>query len=227
MLNTIIFDAYGTLISTGTGSIDASREILALNCCDSVDPQAFYSQWKSLHKKHISELTTFVSEESIFRKDLNVLYKKYGFSRDSDADVKIMLTILGNRTAFPESREVIHFLQSKQYNVVIGSVTDTKPLLPDLDRNGITIPSVFTSETTGFYKPDIRFYQYILDSLGIKPSNALFVGDSLIDDVWGPQQLGIAACWVNRKGAERRDIAPTFSINNLNKLVQIINLIKE
>lgn len=27
MINAIIFDAYGTLISTGTGSVDASREI--------------------------------------------------------------------------------------------------------------------------------------------------------------------------------------------------------
>lgn len=159
MLNTIIFDAYGTLISTGTGSIDASREILALNCCDSVDPQAFYSQWKSLHKKHISELTTFVLEESIFRKDLNVLYKKYGFSRDSDTDVKIMLTKLGNRTAFPESREVIHFcnpnsimwlsvpspIQNRFFPTWTGTGSPYRPFSPRKRRGFINRISDFTN----------------------------------------------------------------------------------
>ena len=41
----IIFDAYGTLISTGTGSLDAVKKILALQDKD-IDPQEFYKEWK-------------------------------------------------------------------------------------------------------------------------------------------------------------------------------------
>ena len=43
MIKTIIFDAYGTLISTGTGSIEATRAMLNhLNV--SFDPSEFYKE---------------------------------------------------------------------------------------------------------------------------------------------------------------------------------------
>ncbi len=42
----IIFDAYGTLISTGTGSVDAVKKILELQDKD-INPQEFYKEWKN------------------------------------------------------------------------------------------------------------------------------------------------------------------------------------
>ena len=79
MIKTIIFDAYGTLISTGTGSIEATRAMLNhLNV--SFDPAEFYGEWKLIHKNHIKNLIEFRSEYDIFVSDLYVLFEKYSIN---------------------------------------------------------------------------------------------------------------------------------------------------
>ena len=102
MLKAILFDAYGTLISTGDGSVRAAGEILALNRRTDIEPTAFYGRWKKLHRQHIDSRAAFLTEEEVFLLDLCQLYREYGLTRDACQDVKVMLDTLGRRTAFPE-----------------------------------------------------------------------------------------------------------------------------
>lgn len=198
MIKAVVFDAYGTLISTGTGSVDAAGKILALHGAD-ISPKDFYADWKRCHRMHMDGLTDFVTEETLFRWDLEKLYRQYGLPGDAAKDVGIMLDTLGNRTAFPESRKVVEGLKPR-VTVCIGSTTDTGPLLRDLNRAGITADHIFTSEDLRVYKPRAAFYEKILAALRLPPEEVLFVGDSLTDDVYGPGRVGMKTCWVNRKG---------------------------
>ena len=152
--------------------------------------------------------------------DLNELYSHYHMSRNPNEDVKIMLETLGKRRLFPETKEVIEKLKH-DFVIAIASTTDTEPLLQDLSRNELTIPYVFTSESLQVYKPHASFYQSILSKLQISAEEALFVGESLIDDVWGPQQLGMLTCWLNRKNNLRQEVSPSFEISDLNQLGDI------
>ena len=221
MIKAILFDAYGTLISTGNGSVEAAGKILALNGRDDTDSKAFYAQWKTFHRKHIDSLKSFVTEEKIFEMDLRELYKLYNIDGDYKADVRIMLDTLGKRTAYPEAREVLEQL-SRDYIVAIGSTTDTTPLMSDLKRNGLNIPKVFTSESLEVYKPRRDFYEKILAKLNVSAKEVLFVGDSLIDDVKGPQSVGMQTCLINRKGEAVGEIHPDYEIQNLRELFNIL-----
>ena len=221
VLKTILFDAYGTLISTGTGSIDAAQKILLKNGCRDVSAKVFYARWKDYHRQHMHEAADFVNEEMIFHMDLRRLYRDYGLAGDADEDVQIMLNTLGQRTAFPETKAVLDFLRER-FTVCIASTTDTRPLLSDLKRNNLQFDHIFTSESLRAYKPDPIFYTRILDALNADVSQALFVGDSLTDDVFGPQQLGIRTCWLNRKGAARGNIVPDDEIDNLSGLIDVV-----
>ena len=225
MIKAILFDAYGTLISTGTGSLDAAEKILALNHRTDISPSEFYAEWKRLHKRNIETTISFVKEETIFKMDLNELYVRYHMSRNPNEDVQIMLETLGKRRLFPETEEVIEKLKH-DFTVAIASTTDTDPLLQDLLRNQLTIPYIFTSESLQVYKPHASFYQAILSKLQITAEEAIFVGDSLIDDIWGPQQLGMLTCWLNRKNNPRQEIVPSFEISNLNELLKIVYPVK-
>lgn len=71
----IIFDVYGTLISTGTGSLDAVKKILALQDKD-ISPEEFYKEWKKQHRIHMDNANAklFINEEAIFKLDLEQLY---------------------------------------------------------------------------------------------------------------------------------------------------------
>lgn len=220
MIRAVVFDAYGTLISTGTGSLDAAQRILKLHGSE-IPAKTFYSDWKRYHRSHMDSLTQFVPEETIFLWDLEKLYAQYGLAGNAVQDVRIMLDTLGNRVAFPESRAVIEALKPS-VTVCIGSTTDTEPLMRDLDRSGITVDRIFTSEDLQVYKPQKDFYEKILAVLSMKPEEVLFVGDSLMDDVWGPKQAGMKTCWVNRKGQPAPEQLPDYQMSDLNGLLAIL-----
>lgn len=220
MVKAVVFDAYGTLISTGTGSLDAAQRILDLHG-SAITAKAFYADWKKYHRQHIDSLTQFVPEDTIFLWDLEKLYGQYGLSGNATEDVRIMLDTLGNRTAFPESRGVVERLK-RAYTVCIGSTTDTEPLMRDLNRSGIVVDHIFTSEGLQVYKPQKAFYERILTDLSLLPQEVLFVGDSLTDDISGPKQVGMKTCWVNRKGQAAPVPPPDYEVSDLTGLPAIL-----
>lgn len=214
MTKAVVFDVYGTLISTGTGSVDAAQKILELHGAD-ISAKAFYADWKRYHREHMDSLSHFVPEETIFLWDLEKLYAQYGLPGNGAQDVRIMLDTLGNRTAFPESRGVVEQLR-RSVTVCIGSTTDTEPLMRDLARSGILVDRIFTSEALRVYKPQKAFYEKILAALSLQPEEVLFVGDSLTDDIYGPRQVGMKTCWVNRKKETLPVPPPDYEVSDLN-----------
>ncbi len=226
MIKAIIFDVYGTLISTGTGSIDATTKILSINNRFDISPEFFYTRWKTYHKYHINTLEQFLNEEAIFRLDLKKLYDEFGIIGNADSDVRIMLETLGKRIAFPETKEVLDRL-SLSVVTCIGSTTDTKPLLENLRNNKLKVNKIYTSEMLATYKPKAEFYESILRQLNILSSEALFVGDSLIDDVIGPESVGIETCWINRKKQINTKAKPGFEISDLRELYDIVSYLNK
>lgn len=219
---TILFDAYGTLFSTGTASVDASRAILQKRGRENLDASEFYMRWKRLRAETIRTTADFVCEAEVFRTTLHTLYREYGIDGNADEDVQIMLDTWGTREAFPEVKQTIKTL-SQTHVLCIASTTDTAPLMRDMRRNGLNAERVYTSESMRVYKPHRAFYQKILDDLHATPDEILFVGDSLTDDVWGPAQLGIKTCHVNRNRAPYREIIPDHTVLSLNELLDLLS----
>lgn len=221
MKKLLIFDAYGTLISTGNGSLEAVKKILALQEKE-IDATIFYKDWKKYHRKHLDEAneTCFITEKEVFAKDLKALYEQYGIQRLYEEDVEIMLQSLIGRVAFPEVPEAIRELR-KKYRVVIGSTTDTEPLLVNMGSSGLEVDKVYTSEMIQQYKPSPSFYQYILQEEDCNADEAVFIGDSLIDDVAGPQSLGITAVLVDRdsKYSKTSGVCPDYIVKNIDEIL--------
>lgn len=64
-IKNIIFDVYGTLISTGTGSADAVAVIFSkYDVTDSA--KDIYKRWKELHKLHMRQAGVFLTEKDIY-----------------------------------------------------------------------------------------------------------------------------------------------------------------
>ena len=102
-----------------------------------------------------------------------------------------------------------------------------------LTSNGNTYPErfgladyfdfVLISEECGFAKPDPRIYHEALRRGGCAPGEAVHVGDSLIHDVQGAQEVGIYAVWLNRQGIPNdTTIQPDAVISNLHELPELI-----
>ena len=147
MVKGIIFDAYGTLIDTGDGSLQAVKEILRKNN-NNINAKLFYNKWKIFHKNHINTLTSFIKEEEIFLMDLTALFKEFEIRGNPEDDVKIMLNTLGKRIAYPETNFVLDALRPK-CKLFIGSTSDHAPVMNDIQRNGIQVNKVLPSSFAG------------------------------------------------------------------------------
>lgn len=193
----ILFDVYGTLISTGNGSVAAAEKILRQNNSN-LDPVGFYTHWKKIHKQNMRCDNGFLPERDIFAADLCELYEIYGIDGDAKRDVGIMLESLYNREVFPETKETLSAL-SKKYELIIASNTDTEPLLQNFAYNGLHFNRIFTSESLGSYKPNQEFYSSILQKIKKDPNELIFIGDSICEDILAPKEFGMSAVLIDRK----------------------------
>lgn len=83
--------------------------------------------------------------------------------------------------------------------------------------------TVVISDEVGFRKPDPRIFAIALRALGVRPEEALYVGDSLSDDYAGARNAGVPFCYYNRK---RLPLAPDVRqdavIERLDELLAVI-----
>ncbi len=230
MIKHIIFDFFGTISDTGTSSVDATAQILK-NVGSDFDPSVFYNEWKTIKRSRMDE-EPFYTEKELYGLLLEELFEKYGIEADGKREVKPYIDMLfGDRKIFPDAKKCLEDLKAMGFDVVIGSTTDNDVLKHHMDMYGITADACYTSEDFKVYKPHPKFYQGIIDATGWDPSECLFVGDSLGDDVFGPKAAGMKAVWLNRKkkaygdafksDSIKREYEPDWIIYSLDELLDL------
>lgn len=85
------------------------------------------------------------------------------------------------------------------------------------------ISKVFVSEAMNHMKPEKEYFDYIIHELGCKRNECLMVGDSLINDISGAMNSGIAACYYNPQRLENKtSVRPDYEINDFIELLDIV-----
>ena len=95
--------------------------------------------------------------------------------------------------------ETLEYLKSKGYTLSIISNGFIEVQYTKLRRSGL-LPyffNVFLSEEVGCQKPDIRFFQAVLDRLNATPAECLVIGDNLQTDIQGAQNVNMRAIFYN------------------------------
>ena len=225
MIKTIIFDAFGTLFKV-TGGASARTIISHIEKAGvAVDESAFLKEWKSFYKEKTSDTEAFLTEREIFISRIKMFYDRYGVMRSAENDADTLLFEAHGRKVYDDTLPALENLK-KAYSVFIGSNTDNSVLDSVTARNRVEVHKVYTSEDLKCYKPSPNFYKRILDENNLVPAEVLFVGDSLTDDVWGPQQLGIKTCWVNRTQSDIGIHTPDFTVETLLEIEQCLKTFK-
>lgn len=131
---------------------------------------------------------------------------------------------------FPEVPSCLRRLARSRLRLgVITSGWDVKQAekLLRLDLYRYFDPSaVFVSEQIGISKPNAKLYQRCCERSGVKPEEAAYVGDHPRNDVDPPNELGMITFWCRRGGRHQNEplhSCPTYTINNLRKLLAILH----
>lgn len=216
-MKAIIFDAFGTLFRvTSGGSANTIIKNIA-DCGIIVDEKTFLEEWKSYYKIHTSDQCNFMTERDIFISRIQMFYNRYRVNRNSAKDADSLLATAFKREAYPEVKTVLNELM-KNYDIFIGSNTDNDVLESVMKKNDIAVHKVYTSENLKCYKPSSQFFTQILADNGLSANEALFVGDSITDDIMGPKTIGMKTVWIDRNGIDG-DFGQDYTISDLNKLI--------
>lgn len=92
----------------------------------------------------------------------------------------------------------------------------------DLGLDSMIDAPVFSCRA-GYMKPQPEIYQIALTRLGVCPDEALFVGNSLRNDVEGPKSLGMKALMLKRNDSDNlRDVDCIHSLSEITERLGIV-----
>jgi HAD superfamily hydrolase (TIGR01549 family) len=117
----------------------------------------------------------------------------------------------------------------KKQNVKLGLITNGSEITQNRKIDQVGLRKYFDSITVtgelGIHKPDRRVFIHSLEQLGVKPERAVYIGDHPINDVKGPEDVGIQGIWY--KGFRDWETSlgkPKFSIDHLSELESLIEI---
>jgi putative hydrolase of the HAD superfamily len=126
--------------------------------------------------------------------------------------------------ALDGAAEVLAELSSRYTLAVATNATVSKQ--PDiwraLGRVGLDrfIREVFCFTEIGRKKDDPAFWRIVLDRLQVSPAEAVMIGDSLEQDVFGPRKAGVRAIWFNWKN----EVLPADDVRVIRHLKELLTM---
>ena len=138
----------------------------------------------------------------------------------------------GYRTVNENMKEVLLGLKKRGYRVGLISNTWSRPLVhEELKEGGLDgiFETVVLSSETGMRKPDSKIFIDALESFGIKPENAAYIGDQPNRDVAGPKKAGYGLSVILKTKKlkphhmEKPEHKPDLMIDSLTELLEIFS----
>ena len=121
-------------------------------------------------------------------------------------------------------------LELKRRGYRLGIITDGDPIKQwekiirlELDYY---FDGVFISDYLGVKKPHPKIFQKALRKMGVKPEEAVMVGDRLYSDIYGAKQVGMVTVWFRYGKYANRELEyqkyADFTIRSLEELPELL-----
>lgn len=231
-LRAVICDVYNTLFRNETSAwIETFGEVCRLQGL-SVPPQELWNTWKSF------EMDFRRVRTNLERPEASPPFKTYrtawteafvdafcamGIAGDAEQAAAMSVDAMGTREPFEDT---FGFLEraGRRWRLSLLTNADDDFITPLLERHGLSFYSVVTSESAQAYKPAPLGFLRVLRETGVSPEEAVYVGDTPLDDVHGARLLGMRAAWINRSGAvwDASLLAPDYEVSSLEELEQAL-----
>ncbi len=174
--------------------------------------------WSNYNKGHISR-------EDIRNQRFKKIFKEFGIRHDplaleiSDEYIKRCPI---RTSLMPHTISTLNYLQqSYTLCVLTNGFNDVQGI--KLSSSGLDsfFSYVITSESSGHRKPSKEIFEYSLNLVGVKPQDAVMIGDNLNADIYGAKRAKIDQVYFNpHKTAHTQDV--THEIDCLSKLSDIL-----
>jgi len=122
---------------------------------------------------------------------------------------------------YPDVVPTVNALKAKGVKTAILTTIPSWRFAPMLEENSVKIDFICTAREARAVKPNPKIYTTVLETLRVKPSETLMVGDLLETDVIPPKRLGMKGVLLCR--AERKESVEADHV--VTSLTELLNLI--
>jgi len=219
----ILLDADRTLFDFDKAEACALSETLA-RC--GAPGEAAMARYREINHAYWARLERGEIEKSVMLvRRFEDFFGGYGLAPDCAAVNAEYLATLGTFAfLIPGALELCRNLHEKGHRLCIvtnGTAAANQTRLRDSGLEPY-FDGVFISEVVGAEKPSPRFFDAVFAALGHPAKDdCIIVGDSLMSDIRGGRQAGIATCWFNPEG-KRPNEDCDYVIGALGELESIV-----
>ena len=222
----VLFDADGTLFDFDKASEEALKKALQLFNIDkwNVDTWRIYKKinkqiWDEFELKQISAAE--LKPERFRRFFSAISVTEVAPKEFSD---KYLLFLSQGTYLIDGAEELVEWCYDKfKLGIITNGLTSVQK--PRFYQSVLHkyFEHYIISEEIGFAKPQPEIFDYSFEKFRHTDKNsAIIIGDNLTSDIKGGIDYGIDTCWFNTFGASENSIIPTYKIDNLAKLKNIL-----
>ena len=117
--------------------------------------------------------------------------------------------------------EILEYLKSKNYILSIISNGFVEVQYTKLRRSGLLpyFANIFLSEEIGYQKPDVRFFQAVLEKIQANNIECVVIGDNFLTDIQGAINANINAVFYQKE--QKKLLNTSSNIDIIENLLQL------
>ena len=228
MIKAIFFDLDGTLCDSDTAWDIAQKDMFQLfhKHYPSVSEAALTEAWKTVHQELFKQLNAGKCSMADVRDSrFQCLFKELDLPIDkvmeelSDFFCSRYLTNL----RLYDDVTVLEELHAYHVGIITNGAHDehTDSQLSKVRHLGLSerIQSLTISGEIGIRKPKVGIFKVACERAGVSPKEAMFVGDTVENDIVGANRVGMTSVFIDRKSdvlvPKTADEQPGYSVSNL------------
>ncbi|MCR4955559.1 MAG: HAD family hydrolase [Lachnospiraceae bacterium] len=214
MIKAIFIDYTGTMVQEDE---PYTRELIGYFIAHSKikDPKEVlkivWSKVKELEATSFGE--NFIKNDEKVEKILQYCVENCGLTGDIEYMHNLWRKIWVHAPLFDDVKP---FFERMTLPIYVISNDDMCYLEESLKIKGIHPAGIISAEMVGACKPHQSIFEAALKEAGVKPEEAIHIGDSVVSDVQAAKELGIQAVYLSRNKKEQLDgVSVISSLNQL------------
>lgn len=224
----IIFDADETLFDFKKSEREALKNTM-IEFGVNYDGNYHLKIYQPINSAIWSELENgLITQEKLKTERFKRFFDKLNLGFDEHEFALSYMHHLSNASFLYDSSVDILSKLSKNYKLLIitNGLTSVQTKRIKGSKVAHFFEEIIISEDVGISKPDPYIFEHALKNVAYSDkSKVLIIGDSLSSDIQGGINFGIDTCWFNPNTLiNNKDVNPTYEIDDLMKLSELINL---
>lgn len=220
----VFLDFYGTLVHEDDDIVPIICEQIKANsqieCSISDIGSYWWQQFSSAFMNSYGE--AFQLQREISLHSLSKTIEKFESNCRAEELIKMQFEHWIKPKLYADTMPFLKALEGTP--IYILSNIDTADVVTAIEFHQMKVTDVLTSEDVRAYKPRPELFIEALKRSKLNADEVLHIGDSIINDVKGAQDLGISAMWLNRLNRVLPDgFNPNYICKDLNEALHMLH----